>query len=86
MTDLRELLRDCHTVLTNGYRTEQLAVLERIEAALAQPEQGMVPVADAWMRRDGAIWEISARKVCEEQLGLKPVVLYVLPAAPKGDE
>jgi len=35
----------------------------------------MVPVADAWMRRDGAIWEISVRKVCEEEVGLKAVVL-----------
>ena len=40
------------------------------------PEEVLTPVADAWIRRDGAIWEISAREVCQEQLGLHLIVLY----------
>jgi len=71
-----------------GKLTEELMVAE---SALAEKEgEVMVPVAEAWIRRDGAIWEISALKSCGEQLGLHLVTVYAKlpapPASPTGRE
>ena len=89
MTTATELLKEARDFISQVYPDPATSSMRypselvlRIDAHLANPPESVVgtewvPVADAWMRRDGAIWEVNQREVCQEQLGLKPVVLYV---------
>jgi len=51
---------------------EHKAVLEKLSELEKQE-----PVADCWINKYGAIWEINARKTIGESLGLKPACLYL---------
>ena len=70
--------RDSFTLLfANACAMADLIDELRAQLAVRPEGRGMQRIGEAWVARDGAVWEFHADKNCAEQLGLKPVEVYM---------